>query len=129
MNRALRPSLGSVLYGAVLLALLTGLALVAIGQWRIGVSVCGAGMLAAGGGRLVIPERSAGLLRVRRRANDVLVMLALGVALIALAILLPDRPQGAPGVFSEAESQPMDDLSAITSAPALTGAVRLATPQ
>jgi Protein of unknown function (DUF3017) len=127
MRRALRPSLGSVLYAAVVVTTGIGLVLVGIGSWRTGVSVCGFGMLAAGLGRLVIPERNAGLLRVRRRATDSFTMLALGASLIVLAIVLPDRPPGSPGVISGAESRAMADLSDTTLPTALTPAVRLAT--
>jgi Protein of unknown function (DUF3017) len=92
MRRALRPSLGSVLYGAVVVTTGIGLVLVGIGSWRTGVGVCGGGLIAAGVGRVAIPERMSGLLRVRRRSTDVLTMLALGIGLVVLAAVVPDQP-------------------------------------
>jgi hypothetical protein len=92
MSRALRPSLGGVLYSAVVVTVVVGLALVATGPWRTGVGVCGGALVAAALGRAAIPERMSGLLRIRRRPADVIVMLALGVALVALAAIVPDQP-------------------------------------
>lgn len=92
MRRALRPSLGSLLYGAVVVTTGIGLVLVGIGAWRTGVGVCGGALIAAGVGRVAIPERMSGLLRVRRRSTDVLTMLALGIGLVVLAAVVPDQP-------------------------------------
>jgi len=92
MNRALRPSFGSVLYSAVVVTTVIGLAIVALGSWRVGVGICGGGLVAAGAGRAVIPEKTSGLLRVRRRATDVIIMLTLGIALVVLAAIVPDQP-------------------------------------
>jgi Protein of unknown function (DUF3017) len=92
MSSALRPSFGGVLYSAVIVAVAIGLALVASGTWRTGVGVCGGALIAAGLGRAAIPERMSGLLRVRRRPADVILTLALGVALVVLAAIVPDQP-------------------------------------
>ena len=92
MSAGPRTAVGSVLYAVVLLGLAVGLGLIAGGQWRAGVGVCGGSMLAAGVGRLVIPDRVSGLLRVRRRMTDALLMLALGVGLVALALLVGRQP-------------------------------------
>jgi len=89
MSAGSRPALGTLLYAAVLAGLGAGLALIAGGPWRTGVALCGGSMIAAGVGRLVIPDRMSGLLRVRRRTTDALLMLALGVGLVALAVLIP----------------------------------------
>ena len=42
-----------------------------------------------------LPERQAGMLRVRRKGSDVVMMLLVGVALVVLAVVVPDQP-GAP---------------------------------
>lgn len=83
---------GSVLYAGVLVALVTGIALISADAWRVGTGVCGGAMLAAGVGRLLVPERMSGLLRVRRRTSDALLMLALGVVLVGMALLIPRQP-------------------------------------
>jgi hypothetical protein len=92
MSRALRPSLGGLLYSVVAITVVVGLAFVAVGPWRTGVGICGGGLIAAAFGRAAIPERMSGLLRVRRRGVDVLLMLALGIALVVLATVIPDQP-------------------------------------
>ena len=92
MSSGPRTALGTVLYAVVLAGLAVGLALIAGGPWRTGVGVCGGSMITAGLGRLVIPDRMSGLLRVRRRTTDALLMLALGAGLVALAVLIPRQP-------------------------------------
>jgi hypothetical protein len=70
-----------------LLGVLAGLAILATGGWRLGLLVIGA---AVGGGgllRLFLPPRTAGLLAVRGRAFDTAVMLLLGAAIVAVALL------------------------------------------
>ena len=87
-----RPqTLGGVVYLAVLAASLVGLGIVVAGAWRTGVSWIGTGLLVAAVARLVLTERGAGMLRVRRRWSDVLMLTVAGVALIVLAIVVPDQ--------------------------------------
>jgi hypothetical protein len=59
---------------------LIGLAITIAGPWRTGISWMGAGLVLAALGRLVLPERRAGMLRVRRKAPDVLMLGAVGAA-------------------------------------------------
>ena len=59
--------------------------------WRIGSMVVGAGLLLAGGLRLALPVRQAGLLVVRSRGTDAAVLLSLGFALVLLANTIPAR--------------------------------------
>jgi ABC-type uncharacterized transport system permease subunit len=49
-------------------------------------------MITAGIARGALPERIAGLLRIRRRSSDVLLMLAFGTVLIALGVMIPNQP-------------------------------------
>ena len=49
-------------------------------------------MIAAGGLRLVLPQRDAGMLAVRHRLVDTVVLAAIGVALIFLAGDIPGPP-------------------------------------
>ncbi len=92
MSAAPRRQLGSLMYAAVLVGLVTGLALIAFGPWRAGAGLCGAAMLAGGAGRLIIPDRISGLLRVRRPTSDAVIMVVLGIAIIAMAVVIPARP-------------------------------------
>lgn len=87
-----RPqTLGGVVYLAVLAASLVGLGIVVAGAWRTGVSWIGTGLLVAAVARLVLTERGAGMLRVRRRWSDVLMLTVAGIALIVLAIVVPNQ--------------------------------------
>ena len=88
-----RPqTLGGVIYLAVLAASLVGLGIVLAGAWRTGISWIGTGLLVAAAARLVLTERGAGMLRVRRRWSDVLMLTVGGVGLIVLAVVVPNQP-------------------------------------
>jgi hypothetical protein len=52
----------------------------------------GASLLLGSTARLVLPERQAGMLRVRRKTSDVVMLLLAGVALVVLAIVVPEQP-------------------------------------
>ena len=69
-----------------------GLLVVAFGSWRFGVGMIGAGLVAGSFARTLLPERRAGLLRVRRPTVDVVIMTTLGLVIVALAFLVPDQP-------------------------------------
>jgi hypothetical protein len=66
-----------------------GFALALTGTWRQGITVIGAAMVVAGGFRALVPERMAGLLRVRRRTSDTAAMVGLGIALVVLSRMIP----------------------------------------
>ncbi|MCA1712395.1 MAG: DUF3017 domain-containing protein [Actinobacteria bacterium] len=68
---------------------ITGLVGVALDHWRYGSLVIGVGLLLAGGLRLTLRERQAGLLVVRSRTSDAAALLVLGFALVALANTIP----------------------------------------
>jgi len=88
-----RPqTLGGIVYLSVVAMALIGLTIVVFGSWRTGVSWIGAGLLVGCVSRLVLPERRAGMLRVRRKAEDVVVLGLAGVALLVLAVVVPSQP-------------------------------------
>jgi DUF3017 family protein len=88
-----RPqTLGGLVYLAVLVAALVGLGIVLAGAWRTGLSWIGVGLLVAALFRLVLTERGAGMLRVRRKWSDVLMLTVAGVALIVLSVVVPNQP-------------------------------------
>lgn len=60
--------------------------------WRTGSTVVGLGLLLAGGLRLGLPARRAGLLVVRSRTVDAAVLLVLGFAVVGLAGSIPLVP-------------------------------------
>jgi hypothetical protein len=70
----------------VLLVVGAGLLLVTLGEWRQGLVVIGLALIGAGVLRLLLPVRRVGLLAVRSRPVDVLLLLGVGVALTALTL-------------------------------------------
>ena len=68
---------------------LAGMTLVALDHFRLGCLVLGGSVLAAALARLVLPSRRVGLLVVRSRAFDVMVLTTMGVALVVLASIVP----------------------------------------
>ena len=85
-------SRGSQFYLVQLVAVVTGLVLVALGQWRVGVGAIGLAFVAGALARSVVPIDHTGMLRVRGKAFDIVWMTVLGVALVVLPFLIPDQP-------------------------------------
>ncbi len=81
-----------VVVGAVL-CVGSGLGLVALGAWRAGLGLAGASLGLVGVLRLTLSGSRAGPLRVRQsRLSDAALLLALGAALVTLAVVVPDQP-------------------------------------
>jgi hypothetical protein len=90
-----RPqTFGGVVYLAVLAVTVAGLATAGLGAWRTGVSWVGGALVVAAGCRLLLSEHRAGMLRVRRKGSDVTMLALAGVALIVLAVVVPNQPGG-----------------------------------
>ena len=68
---------------------LIGLTAVALDHFRSGCLVLGISVLFAALARLVLPVRRVGLLVVRSRAFDVLVLVSMGASLVVLAVIVP----------------------------------------
>lgn len=85
-------TLGGAVYVVVVAMSLLGLGITFAGSWRTGVSWMGAGLLVGAAARTVLSERGAGMLRVRRRWSDVGMLVVAGVALIVLAVVVPEQP-------------------------------------
>lgn len=66
-----------------------GLLLVALGFWRRGLLVVAGGLLVAALLRLALPTRRAGLLAVRSKAIDVVVLGGFGSGMLLLASVVP----------------------------------------
>lgn len=62
-------------------------------DWRLGIRVVAGALAAAAVLRLVLPQRDAGMLAVRPRLVDVLMLGGVAVTLFVLAINIPDQPQ------------------------------------
>lgn len=74
--------------GGVVLGL--GIAVAGREAWRLGCLVIGASLAVGAALRAVLPPRVAGLLQVRGRWFDVAVLTVAGVAIIALAVAVPE---------------------------------------
>nr|WP_256435494.1 DUF3017 domain-containing protein [Aeromicrobium sp. CFBP 8757] len=75
-----------------LVAVVAGLTLIALGQWRLGVGGIGLAFVAGALARSVVPIDHTGMLRVRGKAFDIVWMTTLGVALLVLPFLIPNQP-------------------------------------
>jgi hypothetical protein len=83
---------GGLVYLLTLIVAVGGLVLVVAGQWRLGATVLGSAFLLATLGRAALPDEDAGMLKLRRKAIDVPTLLAIGLALVVLASLVPEQP-------------------------------------
>lgn len=90
--RHLPRTLGGMVYILVVGMAMVGLGITVAGAWRTGLGWMGGGLLLGALTRAVLSERGAGMLRVRRRWSDVLTLTGVGVALIVLAVVVPEQP-------------------------------------
>jgi Protein of unknown function (DUF3017) len=88
-DRSDRPRVREWPITLVLLCVATGLAVVLSNHFRRGSVVISAALLLAALLRLVLPPRRAGLLAVRSRFFDVVVLATLGLAMFATAVVVP----------------------------------------
>jgi hypothetical protein len=91
-----RGALGVILRQWPLLIVLgggvTALFVVASGNFRLGCTLLGASVGFAAVARAVLPARRVGLLVVRSRLFDVVVLATMGAALVVLAVVVPGPP-------------------------------------
>ena len=85
-------TIGGGLYLVALLGVGVGLVIVTIGDWRYGVRIAGGSLVFAAVCRLLLPSHHAGMLAVRNRWFDTVVLTAVGVALVVLAGSIPNQP-------------------------------------
>ena len=91
-GRRYPSTLGGLCYLVVLVVSGVGLALVSQGHWRPGVKWISGALVAAALVRLVIPAHQAGMLAVRRRSVDVVILASVGIALWFLSSSIPNQP-------------------------------------
>lgn len=87
-GRVRRP-FGELPIALVLLVAGGGLVAITLGHWRRGMFLVGLAALIAALLRLVLRSRDAGLLVVRSRVFDVLVLSAMGAAVMILTTVVP----------------------------------------
>ena len=85
-----KPStIGGAIYILVVVATAIGLGIVQWGSWRLGIKVIGVAVLVAALARAALSSFNSGMLRVRSKPFDLVVLTTLGVVLIVLAIVVP----------------------------------------
>ena len=93
MNWIQKPSTtGGIVYLVCVAVVVGGLVVAALGPWREGVTLMALGFGLATVMRLVLPDSRAGMLRVRHRVIDLMVLMACAGLMLVLAVIIPDRP-------------------------------------
>ena len=85
-------TIGGMFYLGVLVVTLVGIGIVWTGDWRLGIRWIGGGLILAALVRLVLPAREAGMLAVRHRLVDCIMLAGVGIILIVLASTIPNQP-------------------------------------
>jgi hypothetical protein len=85
-------TVGGALYLLVMAATAVGIVVVGLGPWRTGVRIVAGALLAAAALRFVLPTKDAGMLAVRHRAFDTVLLAVLGGVLVFLTYSIPDQP-------------------------------------
>ncbi|MFT4010460.1 MAG: DUF3017 domain-containing protein [Nocardioidaceae bacterium] len=83
-------TVGGACYIVMGLVAIGGLGTAILGAWRTGLVIMGVALLGGALARLIVKDDVAGMLKVRRKSLDVAWLTLLGVALIVLAIVVPD---------------------------------------
>jgi len=84
-------TLGGAIYLVALTASIAGTVIVTRGHWRTGITWIACALLGAALGRLVLPRSQAGMLEVRRKSLDVVILAGFGVTLLALVASIKAR--------------------------------------
>jgi hypothetical protein len=85
-------TIGGAFYIVVLIVAAVGIGIVWSGSWRGGVRVVAGAVLFAAVLRLFLPARDAGMLAVRNRIVDCLLLAGVGGTLLFLAATIPNQP-------------------------------------
>ena len=91
-ERRYPSTIGGAFYLLVLAAGTLGIAIVWGGDWRLGIRCLAGALSFAALLRLALPARDAGMLAVRHRFLDALVLGGVGAALFFLAATIPNQP-------------------------------------
>ncbi|MGI8523049.1 MAG: DUF3017 domain-containing protein [Nocardioides sp.] len=92
LGRRYPSTIGGVVYLVIIAISVFSLISAWRGDWRHGVTWFGATLIAAALARLALPRRDAGMLAVRLRVVDVVLLAGTGAALIFLATTIPNQP-------------------------------------
>ena len=85
-------TIGGMFYLLVLAVVAVAMVVVALSEWRTGIRLMGGALVVAAAVRLVLRSRDAGMLAVRHKVLDALILVVLGGSPIFLARSIPDQP-------------------------------------
>ncbi len=85
-------TIGGAFYLMMLAIAGAGLVFVVLGDWRTGVRLIGGALVFGSLVRLVLPSRDAGMLAVRSKLLDALLLSGTGAAFFFLAATIPNQP-------------------------------------
>ena len=85
-------TIGGAFYLLVLAVAAAGIAVVWAGDWRFGMRFLASALCFAALLRLVLPARDAGMLAVRNRIFDAVLLGGTGAAIFFLAATIPNQP-------------------------------------
>jgi hypothetical protein len=91
-ERRYPSTIGGAIYLLVLATGAVGIAIVWGGDWRLGIRCLAGALCVAALLRLVLPSRDAGMLAVRNRWFDGVLLGGVGAALFFLAATIPGQP-------------------------------------
>jgi cation transport ATPase len=91
-GRRYPSTIGGIFYLVVLAVTAVGIGIVATGDWRVGIRWVAGGLVFASLVRGVLPTRDAGMLAVRHRAVDCVMLAVVGIVLLFLASTIPNQP-------------------------------------
>jgi hypothetical protein len=91
-ERRYPSTIGGAFYLLVLALGAVGIAIVWSGDWRLGIRCLAGGLCFAALLRLVLPTKDAGMLAVRNRFFDVVLLGGVGAAIFFLATTIPNQP-------------------------------------
>ena len=91
-ERRYPSTIGGAFYLCILVTVGIGFGIVVSGNWRLGIRWLAASLLAASALRLLLPQRDAGMLAVRHRLVDCVLLAGVGGALLFLVATIPDQP-------------------------------------
>jgi hypothetical protein len=91
-GRRYPSTIGGMFYLVVLAGTAVGIGIVWTGNWRLGTEWMAGSLIFAALLRLVLPNKDAGMLAVRHRIFDCLLLAGVGGILIFLAVTIPNQP-------------------------------------
>jgi DUF3017 family protein len=91
-GRRYPSTIGGAFYIVVLAVVAIAIVVVTTGAWRVGIRWFGGALLFAALVRALLPAKDAGMLAVRNRWWDCVLLIGTGAALIFLAGSIPNQP-------------------------------------